>query len=251
MTAGCWSGRRARPGCPRPTISPRRMIATPVGQPLGLLHVVGGEEDRLAEVAEAADHLPGLAPRGGVEAGRGLVEEEQLRVADQGEADVEPALLAAREARDALVGLSASPTSSITRRPPAAPSSSRRRARAPRAPSGTAARCCPGGRCRRARATRGGLRRVDAQHLDLARVALAVALEDLDRRRLAGAVGPEESEDLAARRPRGRCRGRPPALRRPCAGRGRIWPGRSPGHVRKIPGFQEPGISRPARRRGA
>ena len=29
------------------------------------------------------------------------------------------------------------------------------------------------------------------------RVALAVALEDLDRRRLAGAVGAEEAEDLA------------------------------------------------------
>ena len=59
---------------------------------------MGGEEDRLAEVAQAGDHLPGLAPRRGVEAGGRLVEEEQLGVADQGHADVEAALLAAGEA---------------------------------------------------------------------------------------------------------------------------------------------------------
>ena len=40
--------------------------------------------------------------------------------------------------------------------------------------------------------------RVDAEHGDLAAVGLVEALEDLDRRRLAGAVGPEQAEDLAA-----------------------------------------------------
>ena len=39
--------------------------------------------------------------------------------------------------------------------------------------------------------------RVLAEHPDLAGAALAIALEDLDRGRLAGAVGPEEGEDLA------------------------------------------------------
>ena len=40
--------------------------------------------------------------------------------------------------------------------------------------------------------------RVGAEHLDLTGAGLAEALEDLDGRRLAGAVGPEEREDLAA-----------------------------------------------------
>ena len=55
----------------------------PVGEAFGLLHVVGREEDRLAEVPQAGDDLPGGAARGGVEAGRRLVEEDQLGVADQ------------------------------------------------------------------------------------------------------------------------------------------------------------------------
>ena len=37
-----------------------------------------------------------------------------------------------------------------------------------------------------------------AEHAHLAGVGAAVALEDLDRGRLAGAVGAEEAEDLAA-----------------------------------------------------
>src|SRR5436190_1182414 len=40
-------------------------------------------------------------------------------------------------------------------------------------------------------------RRVDAEHLDLPRIALAVALEDLDGGGLAGAVRAEQAEDLA------------------------------------------------------
>ena len=39
---------------------------------------------------------------------------------------------------------------------------------------------------------------IEAEHADLALGALAVTLEDLDRRRLAGAVGPEQPEHLAA-----------------------------------------------------
>ena len=70
-----------------------------VGEHLRLVHVVGGEEDRLAELAQAGDHLPGLAARRGVEAGGRLVEEEQLGVADQRQRHVEAALLAARERR--------------------------------------------------------------------------------------------------------------------------------------------------------
>src|SRR5439155_23594977 len=42
-----------------------------------------------------------------------------------------------------------------------------------------------------------GLLRIDAENFDLARSAFAVALENLDRRRLAGAVRADEAEDLA------------------------------------------------------
>ena len=49
-----------------------------VGEVLRLVHVVRREQDRLAERAEAVDERPRLAARGGVEARRRLVEEEQL-----------------------------------------------------------------------------------------------------------------------------------------------------------------------------
>ena len=64
-------------------------------------------------------------------------------------------------------------------------------------------------RSRQARVARGG---VGAEHADLAGVGAAEALEDLDGRRLAGAVGPEEGEDLAALDRRGRRRARPRVL---------------------------------------
>src|SRR6266487_5450497 len=40
-------------------------------------------------------------------------------------------------------------------------------------------------------------RRIGAQHLDVTGIALSVALEYLDRRRLAGAVRTEQTENLA------------------------------------------------------
>ena len=75
-----------------------------VGQCLRLVEVVRGEQDRLAEVAQRAHDVPGVAPRGGVEAGRRLVEEDQLRVADQRQREVQPPPLAAAERARALPG---------------------------------------------------------------------------------------------------------------------------------------------------
>ena len=49
----------------------------------------------------------------------------------------------------------------------------------------------------RSRHARAALLRIDAEHLDGAAVARAVALEDLDGRRLAGAVRAEQAEHLA------------------------------------------------------
>ena len=59
-----------------------------VGQELRLVHVVRGEQHRLAQFGQVFHDLPGLAPGRGVEAGRGLVQEKQLRVADEGNAYV-------------------------------------------------------------------------------------------------------------------------------------------------------------------
>ena len=66
---------------------------------------MGGVEDALAELLEVRDHAPELASGRGVEAGRRLVEEEQLRIADQRDAHVEPAQLTAGEAARPRSGL--------------------------------------------------------------------------------------------------------------------------------------------------
>src|SRR6185436_6103893 len=137
--------------------------------------------------------------RGGVEAGRRLVEENQLGVADQRQPEVEPAALAAREPPDPLVPLllQADELDHFVHRARLA------------VVAGEEAQHLGGSE----RLVHGrGLqhdadllpplaareRRVGAEHLHLARVALAVALEDLDGGRLAGAVGSEQAEHLTA-----------------------------------------------------
>ena len=68
-----------------------------VGEPLGLVHRMRGDDDRRAELPEPLDHAPcGPASRR-IEAGGRLVEKEQLGVADQRESDVETPALPARE----------------------------------------------------------------------------------------------------------------------------------------------------------
>src|SRR2546423_6383706 len=74
-----------------------------VRERLRLVQVVGGEENGLAEVPERGDDAPRSPARRGVEAGGRLVEEDQLRVTDQREREVEPPLLTAGERPDALV----------------------------------------------------------------------------------------------------------------------------------------------------
>src|SRR5207248_6093672 len=76
-----------------------------VGELLGLVEVVRGEQDGLAERAERADHLPRRAAGLRVEAGGGLVEEDEVGIADERDAEVEPPLLAARQRLDARVRL--------------------------------------------------------------------------------------------------------------------------------------------------
>jgi len=69
----------------------------PVGQVLRLVHVVRGQQDRLAERRQVLDDLPRFVPGRGIESGRGLVKEQQVRVAGQGDGDIQPPLLSARQ----------------------------------------------------------------------------------------------------------------------------------------------------------
>ena len=87
-----------------------------VGERLRLVEVVGGQQDRLAELLEPVDDAPGGAAGGGVEAGGGLVEEDELGVADEREREVEPAPLAAGEVFARASAFSSSPTSAIVSR---------------------------------------------------------------------------------------------------------------------------------------
>ena len=68
-----------------------------VAEEVGLLHVVGRQDDRHAGLfVELADVLPDVAARLGVEAQGRLVEEEDLGPVDQAAGDLEAALHAAR-----------------------------------------------------------------------------------------------------------------------------------------------------------
>ena len=65
------------------------------------------DEDRLAQRAQLAQELAQLDPGPRVEPGRGLVEQQHLRVVDQRVGEAQPLLHAARQALDVGVALSA------------------------------------------------------------------------------------------------------------------------------------------------
>ena len=76
----------------------------PVREPVGLLEVLGGEEDRRAVVRQRLDGLPDREPAARVQARARLVEEDHLRAADQAHREVEPPAHAAAVGGDATVG---------------------------------------------------------------------------------------------------------------------------------------------------
>ncbi len=77
----------------------------PVGEAIGLLQVLGRQEDgHPLVVGEALDLLPEGAAALRVEAGRRLVEEEDPRAVDEREREIEAALHAARIAADLAIG---------------------------------------------------------------------------------------------------------------------------------------------------
>ena len=76
----------------------------PVAELLGLVHVVGGQHQRDALLLEPVQPVPQHVAGLRVEAGRRLVEQQQLGLVDQRPGDREPPLHAARQRLDPLVG---------------------------------------------------------------------------------------------------------------------------------------------------
>ncbi len=168
-----------------------------VGEVLGLVEVVGREQDRGTQRAQALDELPGPAPGRGVEARGGLVEEEQLGVADDAEGKVEPPPLPAGEGPHPGVGLLVQP------------------GEGEHLGDGARVRVVAGVQAHQLARCEGVLEasllehdpdsfpegsapglRVEPEHLDRARVRGPVALEHLDRGGLPGTVGSEQGHDL-------------------------------------------------------
>ena len=86
----------------------------PVAETLGLVHVVGDEEDRDTAVADRLDELPGVTPGLGIETGGHLVEHGDLGAPDEGEGDRDSLFEPAR--KRAVVGCCACPTVAEHRR---------------------------------------------------------------------------------------------------------------------------------------
>ena len=149
-----WSGSSRRTcSVPAPTdalSSPRRALGDhpavvddrdPVGELVGLVEVLRGQQHRRALGDERADDVPHLVAPARVEAGRRLVEEQQLRGDDDARGDVEPPAHAARVVLD-LSGSAASAS------PNASSSSAARSLARARGRSRAAGRAAPGSRGR-------------------------------------------------------------------------------------------------------
>ena len=170
-----------------------------VAQPLGLLDVVGDEDDGGPGVADVAHDVPGVAPRHRVEVLGQLVEEHDLRPADEGEGDEQPLPLAARQGVERA-------SQDVAELPLLDELARRARRRVQRGEQrqrlGHAHALGQGGVLQLGADAPAqlvaGLRRVEAEHAHRARVGAAQTLEDLDGRRLAGAVRAEQAEQLAA-----------------------------------------------------
>ena len=72
-----------------------------VAEALRFFHVMRREQHRAAGGTELPDDLPELAPRLWIETGRRLIEEQQVRLADERTGNRQPLLLSARQCDDA------------------------------------------------------------------------------------------------------------------------------------------------------
>ena len=75
-----------------------------VGQALGVVHEVGGQDDAHAAVPQFGDQFKHQLAGLRVQAGARLVQEEDLGIADQGRGQGQPLLLAAGEPADRWCG---------------------------------------------------------------------------------------------------------------------------------------------------
>ena len=184
----------------------------PVGELVGLVEVLGGQQQGHAVGDELADHVPHPEPAGGVEPGRRLVEEEHRRPGDQAGREVEAAAHPARV--PFRIRPPASVSSNWSRSSVARARASRRR-RPLRRP--TITRFC---RPVRTSSSGGVLRRHPDAALHGGRLADHVVAgdpgpaavgpaqrgQDADGGGLAGPVRPEHAEDRTRPAPAGRCR---------------------------------------------
>ena len=72
-----------------------------VAQPLGLIHIVRGQDDGATGLLQAIDQVPQVTPRLRIKPRCRLVEKQQLRIADQRAGHRQPLLLASRESAHA------------------------------------------------------------------------------------------------------------------------------------------------------
>ncbi len=160
---------------------------------------VGRQEHRLAAGADAAHQVPDRPPRLRVEAGRQLVEKDEVGIVDERERDEEPLLLAARERHEPgvpLVGqtellqqpIGVDGLLAVERRPEI---------------DGLPYLDPLLQLCLLQLHANPLLQRVDvadrihAEHRDRPSIRRAQPFDALHRRRLAGAVRPDQAEDLA------------------------------------------------------
>src|SRR4051794_23915682 len=170
-----------------------------VAERLRLVEVVRRQQHRLAQSLQRADGAPRGPPRGRVEARRRLVEEDELGVADEREGEVQPAQLAAgqRPRQRVLLALQACDVEHLVDVPGARVEAGPVGDGLAHADVAVHARGLQDDADPLAEGARALLGVVAEDRHDAARAA-PVALEHLDGRRLAGAVGAEEPEDLAA-----------------------------------------------------
>ncbi|HRD68265.1 MAG TPA: hypothetical protein PKY50_19215, partial [Candidatus Competibacter sp.] len=83
-----------RSGRHRPAVAQDQQL---VGQAIGLVHVVGGQDNPQAIAPESVDQFPDLQARLRVQSGGRFVQEQQLWFVNQGAGEHKPAPVAARE----------------------------------------------------------------------------------------------------------------------------------------------------------
>ena len=85
-----------------------------VGERVGFLQVMGGEQDGLAAVDHSANFVPQHAARFHVETDRGLVEKKQVGIAANGQREQHALLLASGEIAEFAVANFSSPAAART-----------------------------------------------------------------------------------------------------------------------------------------